>query len=737
MAEIDKRDCDSASDGATGVRTPEGADAVTPLSTPRLADTSVKPDQPQVAPASMNHPHPGRFTYRTGARPLEGYTIKRGIGVGGFGEVYFALSDAGKEVALKRIQRNLDIELRGVKQCLNLKHLNLIALWDIRSSDAGESWVVMEYVPGKSLQDLIDAHPKGMPEELIRLWFCSTAAGVAYLHEQGIVHRDLKPGNIFYDEDQRVIKIGDYGLSKFISHSRRSGQTETVGTFHYMAPEIGRGNYGKQIDIYALGIVLYEMLTGNVPFDGESSQEIIMKHLTADPDLDRIPLPFRPAIAKALEKDPDRRFESIGEFVRALPWNEPLAADPIAGPIEVNAIAESGEPGGNSQESLSLDQTGDSPIQGMLISDVDVELIERGIAFGPLQESVGAAPAEPIVFLDPPGSAGGPAERGDQAAEPIALAAGSVLDRGLRWWSESDLSTPLKIGLVIGVGLLVAANSAWLFPLALILGLVYLVYFWVRQWSFHSGTDPHSAGSKTVRTNRRERLRQRNRKLREYLAGQPVTVRGAELTGGLLVGAISSALFNLFGLALDGSILDATVTLWAMYGWSVMVCLVAIWSLLILEKFWESRDGDVWLRRLATGCLGVGIGLVSWFGGQYLNLPFDRMVLSEASVEGPLKEIALQLPIALAYPMFFGGLFLVIRWWRLADPIRRTRLSIWSIGQILIWSILLAWLGGLDPVRHAILVTVIAVGVQLAAPWIPRMHRDVIAKGAGLHPGRV
>jgi serine/threonine protein kinase len=90
-----------------------------------------------------------KFTYPSGATPLDGYTIKRGIGIGGFGEVYFALNDAGKEVALKKIQRNLDIELRGVRQCLNMKHVNLISLWDIRTTGEGESWVVMEYVPGR------------------------------------------------------------------------------------------------------------------------------------------------------------------------------------------------------------------------------------------------------------------------------------------------------------------------------------------------------------------------------------------------------------------------------------------------------------------------------------------------------------------------------------------------------------------------------------------------------------
>lgn len=151
-----------------------------------------------------------RFAYKTGTRPLDGYTIKRGVGVGGFGEVYFAVSDAGKEVALKRVQRNLDVEVRGVRQCLNLKHPNLIALYDLKYDDEGQVWVVMEYVAGESLKDVIDRNPNGMPSEELQRWFEGIAAGVCCLHDHGIVHRDLKPGNIF--EDDGVIKIGDYGL---------------------------------------------------------------------------------------------------------------------------------------------------------------------------------------------------------------------------------------------------------------------------------------------------------------------------------------------------------------------------------------------------------------------------------------------------------------------------------------------------------------------------------------------
>src|ERR1700759_4696104 len=94
------------------------------------------------APAQSKH----RYTFGSGARPLDGYTIKRAIGRGGFGEVYYATSDSGKEVALKLILRNLDVERRGVMQCMNLKCPNLLAIFDLRSNDEGDNFVVMEYV---------------------------------------------------------------------------------------------------------------------------------------------------------------------------------------------------------------------------------------------------------------------------------------------------------------------------------------------------------------------------------------------------------------------------------------------------------------------------------------------------------------------------------------------------------------------------------------------------------------
>ena len=135
----------------------------------------------------------------------------------------------------------------------------------------------MEYVAGRKPGRRPGRPTPGLPPHEALAWIHGIGAGVAYLHDHGIVHRDLKPGNIFCDEG--LVKVGDYGLSKFISCSRRSGHTESVGTVHYMAPEVANGRYGKEIDIYALGVMLYEMLTGRVPFEGESVGEVLMKHL--------------------------------------------------------------------------------------------------------------------------------------------------------------------------------------------------------------------------------------------------------------------------------------------------------------------------------------------------------------------------------------------------------------------------------------------------------------------------
>jgi hypothetical protein len=256
------------------------------------------------------------FQYKHGDRPLDGYTIQRAAGRGGFGEVYYAVSDSGREVALKVVMGYEQIELRGITQCMNLKSPHLVSIFDVKHNAQGRPFVIMEFVNGPSLRQLLDESPAGLGEQKAAFFLREIAKGLSYLHDNGIVHRDLKPGNIFLEDG--IVKIGDYGLSKAIAAAQHSAQTMTVGTVHYMAPEVGVGKYDRGIDIYALGAVLYEMLTGTVPFVGASPSEVLMKHLSAEPDLRNVSEPFATVIRRAMAKDPAKRYATVQEMVEAV-----------------------------------------------------------------------------------------------------------------------------------------------------------------------------------------------------------------------------------------------------------------------------------------------------------------------------------------------------------------------------------------------------------------------------------
>lgn len=656
-----------------------------------------------------------RFTYKTGSRPLDGYTIKRGVGVGGFGEVYFALSDAGKEVALKRIQRNLDIEVRGVSQCINLKHGNLIALYDLKYDDEGQAWVVMEYVAGESLKDVIDRNPNGMPPDDVDRWFRGIADGVAYLHERGIVHRDLKPGNIF--EDEGVVKIGDYGLSKFISASRRSGQTESVGTFHYMAPEIGKGVYGKEIDVYALGIILYEMLTGTVPFDGETSQEIIMKHLTDSPDLSNVPSLYRAAIQRALHKDPDSRFSSVRDMLDALSGHSP--AKPIAASDSTDTSA------------MEYRVAREEPIY---IGD---EEEDPDIVFGRVRhnEIVNAeirppvrrpgSPQVPVARLNPTPAA----PRRPVARRPL----NPSVQRPVSWWNQSGLSVPVKIVVLLTVVLLIAFNP-WLIPFALIAGGVLLLVACIRAIASRSSTNasPVNPPGRVAYGDPRWPVA-----VRKALRKKPASERIAELSGSLLASAAVVAVLCLVFLLLEGESLDGTVVGWSLYAWLTLTSTIGTWLLLLAGKFWEGAEAEHFGRRFVMLLLGLAFGAVAFGGYQALMVEVADQdqwtvhAVSQDMLNGVLYS-ADGIPQLGAYLVYFGGLFVILRWWTQADPLRKTRLSLMATAACVLWAWVMHIFCPFPQPWGFMMAAAISVAVQMAAPWVnPRL---VISMDNGSSP---
>jgi len=692
---------------------------------------NVVPDHPHLANEKLKKVNKEtlprrRFTYASGDRPLAGYTIKRGIGVGGFGEVYFAINDAGKEVALKRIQKNLDVELRGVKHCLNLKHVNLITLWDIRQDEHGEGWVVMEYVPGESLRDVVEKHPAGMPLAEVERWFVAISRGVRHLHQNGIVHRDLKPGNVFRDQDQDIIKIGDYGLSKFIASNRRDGQTESVGTFHYMAPEIGKGVYGKEIDIYALGILLCEMLTGRVPFDGESCQEIMMKHLTEDPDLSGLEPPFRRVVRKALAKDPDRRYSTVDEMLADLPFGDQkqrvAEADKNSGRNDLN-----GQPSVVSAEPVGTDPVNAEPIETsgrvppihpVMINGIQPFYIgddQKEIVLGEVREIVRAE------SVHSPSGARAPQVR--SAFRPPVAANGQGGDSALvDWWRGGTLSMPLKILLVVGIAGFLLLNSAWILPIAILAGGLYAAVYLLR--SIAGWLEPTASRSSTsIRLSKRQMADIVDERLRNTLRLTHFSDRMSDLTGSLLLSTGVISLLTVLTMTVLGQ-LETSPRGLAFFVWLGLSATLASSMTLVLGKIWETHRGDHLRRRLSMMTAGLMVAGLSFMISRFLLADMSQLVSVDPTL--PLTRAmadANGAPTLAAFLTFFGSLFLVVRWWRQVDPFRRTRLSVWSAGICVLWAAIIGVVFQFPIVWAAVFGLMTSASIQLATPWIHPAQR--------------
>ena len=232
------------------------------------------------------------------------YELKELVGQGGMADVYLAYDDILKrEVAVKILRSSLTGDPiyitrfhREARAAAALCHLNIVEIYDVGEED-DLYYIVMEYVRGQTLKELINKRGALHYVEALDI-MKQVASATALAHSMGIVHRDLKPQNILVT-DSGIVKIADFGIASIQSLSQVT-QTDTImGSLHYLAPEIARGEKATpQSDIYALGVVFYELLRGDVPFNGESPVNIALKHMR-----DEIPSvrAYNPAIPQSVE----------------------------------------------------------------------------------------------------------------------------------------------------------------------------------------------------------------------------------------------------------------------------------------------------------------------------------------------------------------------------------------------------------------------------------------------------
>jgi serine/threonine-protein kinase len=267
-------------------------------------------------------------------RTIGSYQVLEKIGQGGMSEVYKGLhSGLDRYVAIKLVGQSLqsDPEItrrfkREAQSVASLRHPNIIQVYDFGATDEGY-YLVMEYVEGTDLRVEMDRRFRVgrsfAPDEVIEI-LEQVAGALDYAHQQGLIHRDVKPANILLAEEGPVI-LTDFGLAMLRDRISQVTLGHSFGTPEYIAPEQAMDSRAAvpQSDVYALGGVLYEMVTGQIPFDAESPLNIALKHISEDPLPPRqlvthLPPPVEDVILRALAKEPDARFPTAQAMVDAL-----------------------------------------------------------------------------------------------------------------------------------------------------------------------------------------------------------------------------------------------------------------------------------------------------------------------------------------------------------------------------------------------------------------------------------
>jgi beta-lactam-binding protein with PASTA domain len=256
------------------------------------------------------------------------YRIVERLGSGGMADVYCVRDEQlGREVALKVLYRHLAENVdfverfrREASSAAGLQHPSIVSIFD-RGEWEGTYYIAMELIRGRTLKDVIRERGPAPSDAAVDI-VLQILRAARFAHQRGVVHRDIKPHNVLIDEEGRV-KVADFGIAR----AGASDMTETgsvMGTAQYLSPEQAQGKpVDARSDLYSIGIVLYEMLTGTVPFDGESPVTVALKQVSEAPVPPRARNPAVPAaldavVMRALEKDPARRYQTADAFIEAL-----------------------------------------------------------------------------------------------------------------------------------------------------------------------------------------------------------------------------------------------------------------------------------------------------------------------------------------------------------------------------------------------------------------------------------
>ncbi|MFQ3583242.1 MAG: serine/threonine-protein kinase, partial [Chloracidobacterium sp.] len=266
------------------------------------------------------------------SRAVGTYHITDCLGMGGMGMVYRGVDVMlDRPVAIKVLKPELVANPQLIERfrteamlLAKLNHPNIATLYGFLPIDGQQFAMVMEFLPGTSLDTLLRQNG-AMPLPKVVPIFSGVLDAIGYAHRQGIIHRDIKPSNVIVLPDG-MPKVMDFGIARAMGSSRQTRVGAIVGTLEYMSPEqIQGGETDARSDIYSLGVLLYEILTGRLPFIMDSEYALLQAHVQSPPPPPtafnpQIPEPVAQTVLRALEKDPKQRFQTAEEFKQALVW---------------------------------------------------------------------------------------------------------------------------------------------------------------------------------------------------------------------------------------------------------------------------------------------------------------------------------------------------------------------------------------------------------------------------------